>query len=169
MKNECGGLFSTTKNERVPLKGVQIDVKASGVAARVTVAQRYQNSEDVPVEAVYSFPLEESCAVCAFEVEIGGKRIVGKVEEREKAFEQYDDAMAKGHGAFLMDQDWPNIFTASVGNLLPKQEATVRITYVTELEQSGDAIRLMIPTTISPRYIPLPIRICVSLGRRAEN
>jgi Ca-activated chloride channel family protein len=149
---EPGGLFAN--GNRIPLKGVQIEVKASGVAAKVCVAQRYHNTENVPVEAVYSFPLDESCAVSGFEVEIGGKRIVGKIEEREQAFEKYDDAMAKGHGAFLVDQDRPNIFTASVGNLLPNQEATVRLTYVTELEQSGDAIRLMVPTTISPRYIP---------------
>ena len=42
----------------------------------MTVSQRYQNT------------LEESCAVCRFEVEIGGKRIVGKIEEREQAFEK---------------------------------------------------------------------------------
>jgi Ca-activated chloride channel family protein len=152
---EPGGLFVNVPNGgRVPLKGVAIEVKAAGVAAKVCVSQRYHNTEKVPVEAVYSFPLDESCAVCGFEVEIGGKRIVGKVEEREKAFEKYDDAMSQGHGAFLVDQDRPNIFTASVGNLLADQEAIVRLTYVTELEQSGDAIRLLIPTTISPRYLP---------------
>ncbi len=156
MKNyEPGGLFCN--GNRIPLKGVQIDVNASGVAAKVCVAQRYHNTESVPVEAVYSFPLDESCAVCGFEVEIGGRRIIGKIEEREQAFEKYDDAMAQGHGAFLVDQDRPNIFTASVGNLLPNQEATVRLTYATELEHSGDAIRLLIPTTISPRYIPADV------------
>src|SRR5579862_738427 len=138
---EAGGLFATGSGNRVPLKGVAIDVKAAGVAAQVRVSQRYFNAEKIPVEALYSFPLDESCAVCGFEVEIGGKRIVGMVEEREKAFEKYDEAMAQGHGAFLVDQDRPNIFTASVGNLLPDQEAIVRLTYVTELEQSGDAIR----------------------------
>ena len=108
----------------------------------------------MPVEAVYSFPLDESCAVSGFLIEVGGKVIGGKIEEREKAFERYDEAMAQGHGAFLVDQDRPNIFTASVGNLLPDQEAVVRLSYATELEQNGDAIRLLIPTTISPRYIP---------------
>ena len=149
---EAGGLFSN--GNRVPLKGVSIEVKAAGAAALVTVSQRYKNTEKMPVETVYSFPLEESCAVNGFEVDIGGKRVVGKVEEREKAFEKYDDAMAKGHGAFLVDQDRPNIFTASVGNLLPDQEAIVRLSYSTELEQHDDTIRLLIPTTISPRYIP---------------
>ncbi|MBI4917270.1 MAG: hypothetical protein HY825_15640 [Acidobacteria bacterium] len=54
-----------------------IDVKVRGIACRTTVAQRYENVEAVPIEAVYTFPLEEGAAVCGFEVEIGGKRIVG--------------------------------------------------------------------------------------------
>jgi Ca-activated chloride channel family protein len=149
---EPGGLFAG--EQRVPLCGVAIDVRARGVASRVTVAQRYRNAEKVPVEAVYSFPLEEGSAVCGFEVDVGGKRIVGKVVEKEEAFEKYDEAMAAGHGAFLLDQDRPNVFTASVGNVLPGQEVTVRIAYVAELQQTGDRIRLLVPTTISPRYIP---------------
>ncbi|MBI4601453.1 MAG: VWA domain-containing protein [Planctomycetes bacterium] len=149
---EPGGLFSA--QGRVPLRGIAVEVRARGVAASVAVAQRYRNDEKVPVEAVYTFPLPEGCAACGFEVEIGGKRIVGRVEEREKAFEEYDAAMAEGHGAFLMDQDRPDIFTANVGNLLPGQEAVVRLRYVTELEQTRDLVRLVIPTTVSPRYVP---------------
>ncbi|MBI5491261.1 MAG: VWA domain-containing protein [Deltaproteobacteria bacterium] len=149
---EPGGLFVGEK--RVPLRGVAIDVRARGVASRTTVTQRYRNDESVPVEAVYSFPLEEGAAVCAFEVEIDGKRIVAKAVEKEAAFEKYDDAMSRGHGAFLLDQDRPNIFTASVGNLLPGQEVAVRLAYVAELSQTGDEIRLAVPTTISPRYVP---------------
>ncbi|MBI2571194.1 MAG: VWA domain-containing protein [Candidatus Schekmanbacteria bacterium] len=150
--SEAGGLFAGGR--RVPLTGVAIDVEVRHLGATVSVAQRYINGEDVPVEAIYSFPLPESCGVCGFEVEIGGKRVTGIVEERETAFQRYDDAMEAGQGAFLLDQDRPNIFTASVGNLLPRQEAVVHLAYVTELEQRGDAIRILIPTTISPRYVP---------------
>src|SRR5690348_12813422 len=63
----------------VPLKGVAIEVTAAGPASRVVVAQRYKNLEKKPIEAVYSFPLDEGSAVCAFEVLIGDKRVVGKV------------------------------------------------------------------------------------------
>jgi len=139
----------------VPLTGVAIDVKARGTASTVTVAQRYVNREVVTVEAVYSFPLEESAAVCGFEVEIGGRRIVGAIEEAAKAFEAYDEAMARGDGAYLLDQDRPNLFTASVGNLLPHEEAVVRISYVAPLERQGDDVRIKIPTTVAPRYVPL--------------
>ncbi len=152
-----GGMFVRGSEARVPLCGVGIRVIGSGAAARVTVRQRYVNAETVPVEAVYSFPLEEGSAVCALRIETGGRTLAGRIEEREKAFEQYDEALAAGHGAVLADQDRPNIFTVSVGNLLPGQEATVCLEYVTELEQHGRDVRLMLPTTIAPRYVPPPL------------
>ena len=69
----------------------------------------------------------------------------------------HSDHARPGHGAVLADQDRPNIFTVSVGNLLPGQEATVCLEYVTELEQHGRDVRLMLPTTIAPRYVPPPL------------
>lgn len=151
---EGAGLFIQGTSDRVPLTGVRIRVQGEGAAALVTVSQRYQNDSPRPIEAVYSFPLDEKSAVCGFKVETGGRVIIGQVEEREKAFEQYDTAIAAGNGAYLVDQNRPNIFTASVGNLKPGQEATIELSYAAELEQHGDSVRVMIPTTISPRYVP---------------
>ena len=152
MKSTPAGL--TAGNKPVPLLGVRYDVVVENVASRVTIAQRFRNTESQPIEAMYTFPLDEGSAVCAFEVEIGERRVIGRVEEREAAFERYDQAIADGDGAFLLDQDRPNIFTASVGNLKPNEEAVVRVSYVAEIEQRGDELRLQIPTTVSPRYVP---------------
>ncbi|MEL6177500.1 MAG: VIT domain-containing protein [Myxococcota bacterium] len=138
----------------VPLEGVKIEAKVTGTCSEVTITQRYRNRESVDVEAVYVFPLEESAAVCGFGAQVGDRRIEGRVEEREKAFETYDDAMAEGHGAMLLDQERPNIFTASVGNLKPGQTIEVWVRYVAQLQPEGRATRLMIPTTVSPRYVP---------------
>lgn len=43
-------------------------------------------------------------------------------------------AVSEGHGAYLMDEEKPEVFTVSVGNLPPKCDALIKITYVTELE-----------------------------------
>ncbi len=140
--------------EQVPLTGVRIDIAARGTASAVTVSQRYVNRERVPVEAVYTFPLEDGAAVHGFEALIGDRRVISRVERRDDAFEAYDAAMAEGHGAFLLDQDRPNLFTASLGNLLPGQQAVLTLRYVAPLERNGDQIRLKVPTTAAPRYIP---------------
>jgi Ca-activated chloride channel family protein len=146
------GLIACDK--AIPLLGVAIDVRLSGLSTEVEVRQRYRNTEKVPVEAVYVFPLEEGSAVCGFSIRIGERLVRGKVEERERAFEIYDDAMADGQGAFLLDQERPNVFTASVGNLRPDETVEVQIRYVALARFEGSAVRLAIPTTVAPRYFP---------------
>ena len=120
----------TSSHTPIPLQGVRIEACLTGLGSEVTVTQRYTNLEAVDVEAVYVFPLEEGAAVCGFSARVGDRLIHGRVEEREKAFAVYDDAMAAGHGAFLLDQERPNIFTVSVGNLRPQQTIEIAITYV---------------------------------------
>ena len=140
----------------VPLEGVAVHARLVGAATEVSVTQRYTNLEARPIEAVYVFPLPTDAAVCGFAAEVDGRRIEGRVEERDKAFEIYDDAMADGHGAFLLDQERPNIFTASIGNLRPGATVAVQIRYVAQCALEGDALRFMLPTTVSPRYVPAP-------------
>ncbi|MCU0596504.1 MAG: VIT and VWA domain-containing protein [Desulfobacterota bacterium] len=65
----------------------------------------------------------------------------------------YDRALIKGHGGYLLDQERPNIFTLSVGNLNPGSEVLVEIEYATLLDGDGETVRFFLPTTISPRYI----------------
>ncbi|MBW1802348.1 MAG: VWA domain-containing protein, partial [Deltaproteobacteria bacterium] len=106
------------------------------------------------VEAVYKFPLPEGCAVCGFNAHVDGRVICGEVEEREMAFELYDDAIMAGDGGYLLDEERPNIFSLSVGNLNPGAEAVIEIEYITLLDVEGAEIRFFLPTAISPRYIP---------------
>ena len=138
----------------VPLTGVSIEAEITGFSARVAVAHRYVNREATPIEAVYVFPLDEGAAVCGFEAVVDGTLVVGEVHERDKAFEMYDDVIADGHGAFLLDEERPDVFQASIGNLPPGREVLVRLTYVTELSIDSGRARFSIPTTVSPRYAP---------------
>jgi Ca-activated chloride channel homolog len=147
------GLF-TADAASVALAGVSVDAEISSFCARVVVAQRYVNRESKPIEAVYVFPLDEGAAVCGFEAIIDGTLVVGEVKERENAFRMYDDAIEQGHGAFLLDEERPDVFQASVGNLPPGKEVLLKLTYVTELSVAGKGLRFSIPTTVSPRYAP---------------
>ena len=46
-------------------------------------------------------------SVCGFEAFINGKHIVGQVKEKEQAHREYREAISKGHGAYLMDEETP--------------------------------------------------------------
>ena len=119
-------------------------------------ASRYRNLETVPLEVVYVFPLDEGAAVCGFEATVDGVRYVGRVKERDEAFREYDEAMEAGHGAFLLDEERADVFTASLGNMKPGASVELSITYVTELAAEGEGVRFTLPTTVSPRYAPEP-------------
>jgi Ca-activated chloride channel family protein len=138
----------------VPLRGVEVTGEVLGAFAQVTVRQRYQNTETKPVEAVYTFPLPSDATLTGFAMVCAGRRLDGMVKEREKAFQEYDEAMTQGHGAALLEQERPNVFTASVGNLLPQEETLVEVTYVQRVQADEGALRWSVPTLVAPRYIP---------------
>lgn len=153
MKADLYGLL-TKESGNIPLINVDVSALLIGRGAKVKVIQKFQNLEKSPLEAVYKFPLPEGAAVCGFKAIIGEKVITAYVEERDKAFEYYDNALMDGDGAYLFDQERPNIFTLSIGNLNPGSSAAIEIEYITLLETHDKEVRFFLPTTISPRYIP---------------
>uniref|UniRef100_A0A8D1EZ64 Poly [ADP-ribose] polymerase n=1 Tax=Sus scrofa TaxID=9823 RepID=A0A8D1EZ64_PIG len=134
----------------VPLEDVHIKGKIIDFVAQVIVFQTYTNQSPVPIEAKYVFPLDDKAAVCGFEAFINGKHIVGEVKEKEAAHREYGAAVSQGHGAYLMDQDAPDIFTVSVGNLPPKAKVLIKITYITELSLQGACAAFFLPATVAP-------------------
>ena len=144
----------TTSGEPVPLLGVALGGEVFGAHARLVLRQRYKNSEPNPIEAVYTFPIPSDATLVGFAMECEGRRLEAEVKEREQAFATYDEAITKGHGAALLEQERPNVFTASVGNLLPHEETIVEVTFLQKLTADEGALRLMIPTLVAPRYIP---------------
>jgi len=151
--DSMSGLF-IKEGGPVPLTGVKVRGAITGRTARVTLTQRFENRKDRAIEAVYKFPLPESSSVCGFTVATGERILRGRVEEREAAFVEYDEALAQGHGAFLLDEERPNIFTLSVGNVKPRHTVDIEVSYVTTLATDGAEVRFTLPTTISPRYTP---------------
>ncbi|XFF83225.1 PREDICTED: poly [ADP-ribose] polymerase 4 [Capra hircus] len=134
----------------VPLEDVHIKGKIIDFVAQVVVFQTYTNQSSVPIEAKYVFPLDDKAAVCGFEAFINGKHVVGEIKEKEAAQREYRVAISQGHGAYLMDQDTPDIFTVSVGNLPPKAKVLIKITYITELSIQGACAVFFLPATVAP-------------------
>jgi Ca-activated chloride channel family protein len=153
VENVKAGLY-TRSGAQVPLQGVDVTGELLGGHARVRVRQRYRNAESKPVEAVYVFPLPSDATLTAFSMECAGRRVQGVLKEREEAFRAYDDAVTAGHGAALLDQERPNVFTAQVGNLLPGEETLVEVEFLQAIQVEEGCVRWALPTLVAPRYIP---------------
>ena len=94
----------------VPLTGVSVKARIIGSVAEVSIEQFYVNRENIPIEAVYKFPLDEGAAVRGFMAEMDGRIIKGVVKETKQAKEDYEDAIATGYSAFLLEEKLADVF-----------------------------------------------------------
>ncbi|XP_072467757.1 protein mono-ADP-ribosyltransferase PARP4 isoform X2 [Notamacropus eugenii] len=135
---------------QIPLQEIHIKGRIMDFVAQIIVFQTYTNTSHVPIETKYVFPLDDKAAVCGFEAFINGKHIIGEVKEKEEAHQEYREAISQGHGAYLMDQESPDVFTVSIGNLPPQAKVLIKITYITELSFHHGCANFFMPATVAP-------------------
>ena len=134
------------------LEEVGVDAAVDDLMTVVSVCQRYRNPGARHVEAVYTFPLPLDAVLLNFAFELQDRTLTGTVIAKREAEERYEDAITDGDAAVRLEQPQPGLYTANVGNLGPGETATVRFRYGLLLRWNGDLVRLMMPTTIAPRY-----------------
>jgi len=135
-----------------PLKHTDVQADISGFIARVKVVQTFYNPMDEKIEAVYVFPLPHKSAVDAMTMVMGDRRIVGVIKRRAAARQIYEMALQAGQTAALLEQERPNIFVQSVGNIEPRQEVNVELTYIDVLEYDMGVYEFHFPMVVGPRY-----------------
>ena len=141
-----------TAGGQVVLEEVGVDAAVDDLMTVVSVCQRYRNPGARHVEAVYTFPLPLDAVLLNFAFELQDRTLTGTVIAKREAEERYEDAITDGDAAVRLEQPQPGLYTANVGNLGPGETATVRFRYGLLLRWNGDLVRLMMPTTIAPRY-----------------
>ena len=137
-----------------PLKHTDVKVNITGFIARATVTQTFYNPYDENIEAVYVFPLPNTAAIDAMTMKIGERNIIGVMKRRAQARAIYEQAIQQGQTASLLEQERPNIFTQSVGNIQPRQEIHIEISYVDVLNYDMGTYEFHFPMVVGPRYIP---------------
>ncbi|MEO3785564.1 VIT domain-containing protein [Actinocorallia sp. B10E7] len=153
---EAGFGALSTAEGNLPLDTVDVHAAITGLAARVEVAQGFRNPFQTPLEATYVFPLPDRAAVTALRMEADGRVVTAELKERAAAREEYDQAIASGRRAAIAEEDRPDVFTMRVGNILPGERVTVRLTLDQPLPYEDGAATFRFPLVVAPRYIPGP-------------
>ncbi|MFD1535923.1 VIT domain-containing protein [Nonomuraea guangzhouensis] len=143
-----------TARGNLPLESVAVSADISGLVAGVEVTQGFRNPYDVTLEATYVFPLPDRAAVTGFRMEADDRVIEGVLKERGQARADYDRALREGKRAAIAEEDRPDVFTIRVGNLLPGERVTVRLTLSQPLPYEDGAATFRFPLVVAPRYIP---------------
>ncbi|KAJ6542748.1 von Willebrand factor type A domain-containing protein [Mycena capillaripes] len=146
----------------LPLLNVSAQASIKELAAQVKLTQTYGNDASFPIEAVYAFPVPARAAVCSFVmIKQDGTRVVGQVQEKGEARATYNTAVAEGRQASLMEQQTPDVFNVSVGNIPPNEQVKIELVYATELseDEENDSVRFHLPVHIGARYgqAPTPV------------
>jgi Ca-activated chloride channel homolog len=151
---EAGFGALETARGLLPLVAMEVDAHVVGVVATTELTQCFVNTTGVAVEATYIFPLPDRAAVHRFRMEVAGRVIEGAIDERGAARASYDQAIAAGHRAAIAEEERPGVFSLRVGNLMPGETATVKLSLVGALPIDDGEVTFRFPLVVAPRYIP---------------
>ena len=158
----CGCYFEVSNAIRcLPLVSCDFHSTILSSSSSTQLTQTFTNpSNDNIDKAKYVFPLYDGVSVVSFTCRIGDRTIHGIVHEKVKAKAIFDQAVAQGQTAGLLQQsdEAADVFSTSLGNVPGGATIVVEIGYVGELKNDADTdgIRFTIPTSIAPRYGAAP-------------
>ncbi len=148
-----------------PLLGGTIRAQAAGGVAKTIFTQRYANPYAEPLEVLYTLPLPADGAAIGYTIHLGAKIITGRIETREHAAKEYEEALAAGRLAGLLEQERADTFTQRLGSLPPGADVRVEIEVLQPLAFLAPAGETparwsyRFPTVVGVRYEGAPGRV----------
>jgi len=143
-----------TDRGNLPLHKLDVRATVTGLVGRTELIQGFRNPYDTPLEATYVFPLPDRAALTSMTLTADGRTIVADLQERAKARQAYDDAIAAGKRASIAEEERPDVFTMRVGNIAPGERVEVSLTIIGPLPFEDGEATFRFPLVVAPRYIP---------------
>jgi Ca-activated chloride channel family protein len=138
----------------LPLVDAHVAVAAHGGLARVELTQRFRNTHAEPLSVTYKLPLPADAAVAGFRFEIAGRVVHGQVDKRHVAKERFEEALAQGRTAGLLEEERTSLFTQRIGNVPPGVDVVVHVLLDQPLRfLSEGQWEWRFPLAAAPRYL----------------
>jgi Ca-activated chloride channel homolog len=118
------------------------------LSCRVTLMQKFSNTTLYMMDITYTYRLPLSAAVSSFHAVIEDRTVKSVLQEKNKALNTYDDAIAEGHGAYLAEKNQDNNFSCKIGSLEAKTEVSLYITFVMTLSYDNRDIIFSLPALV---------------------
>jgi Ca-activated chloride channel family protein len=133
-----------------------LSVKANGAfkgrLLAMSLQQRFRNASETNAEITYTFPLPFGAVLMGVDVDLNGKQLKGEVTARSTARARYEEAISEGNSSIMLERNADHSYTLELGNLMAREECSIAVRYAQVLQLDHGQIRLMLPTTIAPRY-----------------
>lgn len=170
---ESGTLMFRTQTPgtyiQAPMVATDVKMDIAGPVIRTTLSQTFENTSGDWVEGIYVFPLPENAAVDRLRMVIGARMIEGQIKEKRQAKKIYEQAKAEGKKASLVEQQRPNIFTASVANIGPHETIAIQIEYQDKASIKDGVFAARFPMTVAPRFSPSPETVQVAASEGLQS
>lgn len=142
------GLVALDAGE-VPLKDLSCSGEVTESFGLFTLTQRYYNETDTTLRVRYIFPIPQGGAVTDFYALVNGKKISSELTDKSSA----SKLTSKNNGSGMLSMHSDGTLEAYLGAVNPKCEICVTIKYLCSICSESNAVRLIIPTVIAPRYV----------------
>ena len=141
-------------SESIPpvLQSAHLKGRISGLVAYMSVEHCYRNASRQELEVTYTFPMPPAAVLTTVTLTLNGQSLQGVVRAKEDASDDYDTAIEDGDAAVLVEQAGPGLYSATLGNLLPAEEAVISYEWVMPLQVRAGMARLTIPTAVKDRF-----------------
>lgn len=153
------GLTTFANGERapMPLIATDIHVQVLAGAAQVTTTRQFRNAEQVPIEAIMTFPVGFDGVVTGLSAMIDGRRMVGVAQGKSEAREIYETALDEGRLSVHHEEALRGIHILSVGALPPGAEVSVELEQVVPMTEVSGKQFLRLPMTAGQLYGNSPL------------
>jgi Ca-activated chloride channel family protein len=151
---QFGAMIVVAGQQATPLllKQTTLSGQISGPLAAIRVEQHFANPFTHPVTLEYLFPLPEDAAITHFQIVIGARTVQGQLQERGRATQTYEQAVAEGKRAALLTERRPNLFAIQIGNVQPGEAIRAEIGYDQRLRYADGAYQFVFPMGLTPKY-----------------
>jgi Ca-activated chloride channel family protein len=142
----------SASGEPLVLQHVAITGDLRGAIFDAHVRQTFINPSAEHLEAIYSFPLPWGAQLLGVEVKLNEQLLQGTVVEKSEAQESYEQTLADGNAAILLERGEDGNYVLNLGNLAPGERCVIDLHYGQLLQFEQGGLRLKIPTVIAPRF-----------------
>lgn len=143
---------SNRSRPATPLARSALQVTITDLVAEYELRHVFRNDTADAIEAVYSFPVPLDSAFMGMEAALASEQLVAQVLPRQQASRNYDDAIAEGDSAVLLERLEPGMLCVNLGNLKSGEDGEIVLRFAAPLHTADGAARFSLPLVHRPRY-----------------
>lgn len=147
------------RSRPLKLSTVAIETRIVGHLAETSLTMSFYNPNASVMEGDLYFPLPQGAAVSGYALDVGGQLVDGVVVEKHQARQIFEAEVRKGVDPGLVEWTKGNNFKTRVFPIPARGSRTIRVRYISELEEAEEGALYYLPLSFRDKVDKLSLRI----------